>query len=314
MVVEVKDCLENDVCFGHLSKRWNPHMKDFILKKKNNIHIIDARKTVEQLKKAYDKVVNVVSNGGKILFVGSKKQISDYIEKTAKEVSMPYVTTKWSAGSLTNFVTIRRIIKHIESTNKKIESSSLKSLPKKNRLIILRELEKQKKNFDGLVEMYRMPGAVLVIDVMHEKNAVKEAKIRKIPVIGIVDTNSDPTTVDYPIPANDDSLLSVKLIVDEIKNAIIEGFNNKNVNNILTLKTKIGDEGGKKEVIKNLDKNKEKTKIEKTVLIPKKNEDSSRIKQKERLNVKKNNKRKIETISGDVKNLTKELKNLKNKK
>lgn len=314
MVVEVKDCLENDVCFGHLSKRWNPHMKDFILMKKNNIHIIDARKTVEQLKKAYDKVVNVVSNGGKILFVGSKKQISDYIEKTAKEVSMPYVTTKWPAGSLTNFVTIRRIIKHIESTNKKIESSSLKSLPKKNRLIILRELEKQKKNFDGLVEMYRMPGAILVIDVMHEKNAVKEAKIRKIPVIGIVDTNSDPTTVDYPIPANDDSLLSVKLIVDEIKNAIIEGFNNKNVNNILTLKTKIGDEGGKKEVIKNLDKNKEKTKIEKTVLIPKKNEDSGRIKQKERINVKKNNKRKIETISGDVKNLTKELKNLKNKK
>ena len=162
--------------------------------------------------------------------------------------------------------------------------------------------------------MYRMPGAILVIDVMHEKNAVKEAKIRKIPVIGIVDTNSDPTTVDYPIPANDDSLLSVKLIVDEIKNAIIEGLNNKNVNNILTLKTKIGDEGGKKEVIKNLDKNKEKTKIEKTVLIPKKNEDSSRIKQKEKINVKKNNKRKIETISGDVKNLTKELKNLKNKK
>lgn len=314
MVVEVKDCLENDVCFGHLSKRWNPRMKDFILMKKNNIHIIDARKTVEQLKKAYDKVVNVVSNGGKILFVGSKKQISDYIEKTAKEVSMPYVTKKWSAGSLTNFVTIRRIIKHIESTNKKIESTSLKSLPKKNRLIILRELEKQKKNFEGLVEMYRMPGAILVIDVMHEKNAVKEAKIRKIPVIGIVDTNSDPTTVDYPIPANDDSLLSVKLIVDEIKNAIIEGLNNKNVNNILTLKTKIGDEGGKKEVIKNLDKNKEKTKIEKTVLIPKKNEDSSRIKQKEKINVKKNNKRKIETISGDVKNLTKELKNLKNKK
>ena len=314
MVVEVKDCLENDVCFGHLSKRWNPRMKDFILMKKNNIHIIDARKTVEQLKKAYDKVVNVVSNGGKILFVGSKKQISDYIEKTAKEVSMPYVTKKWSAGSLTNFVTIRRIIKHIESTNKKIESTSLKSLPKKNRLIILRELEKQKKNFDGLVEMHRMPGIILVIDVMHEKNAVKEAKIKKIPVIGIVDTNSDPTTVDYPIPANDDSLLSVKLIVDEIKNAIIEGLNNKNVNNILTLKTKIGDEGGKKEVIKNLDKNKEKTKIEKTVLIPKKNEDSSRIKQKERINVKKNNKRKIETISGDVKNLTKELKNLKNKK
>ena len=314
MVVEVKDCLENDVCFGHLSKRWNPRMKDFILMKKNNIHIIDARKTVEQLKKAYDKVVNVVSNGGKILFVGSKKQISDYIEKIAKEVSMPYVTKKWSAGSLTNFVTIRRIIKHIESTNKKIESTSLKSLPKKNRLIILRELEKQKKNFDGLVEMHRMPGIILVIDVMHEKNAVKEAKIRKIPVIGIVDTNSDPTTVDYPIPANDDSLLSVKLIVDEIKNAIIEGLNNKNVNNILTLKTKIGDEGGKKEVIKNLDKNKEKTKIEKTVLIPKKNEDSSRIKQKEKINVKKNNKRKIETISGDVKNLTKELKNLKNKK
>ena len=314
MVVEVKDCLENDVCFGHLSKRWNPHMKDFILMKKNNIHIIDARKTVEQLKKAYDKVVNVVSNGGKILFVGSKKQISDYIEKTAKEVSMPYVTKKWSAGSLTNFVTIRRIIKHIESTNKKIESTSLKSLPKKNRLIILRELEKQKKNFEGLVEMYRMPGAILVIDVMHEKNAVKEAKIRKIPVIGIVDTNSDPTTVDYPIPANDDSLLSVKLIVDEIKNAIIEGLNNKNVNNILDLKTKKGDEVGKNEVIKKLDKNKEKTKIEKTVLIPKKNEDNSRIKQKERINGKKNNKRKIETISGDVKNLTKELKNLKNKK
>ena len=314
MVVEVKDCLENDVCFGHLSKRWNPHMKDFILMKKNNIHIIDARKTVEQLKKAYDKVVNVVSNGGKVLFVGSKKQISDYIEKIAKEVSMPYVTKKWSAGSLTNFVTIRRIIKHIESTNKKIESASLKSLQKKNKLTILRELEKQKKNFDGLVEMHRMPGIILVIDVMHEKNAVKEAKIRKIPVIGIVDTNSDPTTVDYPIPANDDSLLSVKLIVDEIKNAIIEGLNNKNVNNILTLKTKIGDEGGKKEVIKNLDKNKEKTKIEKTVLIPKKNEDSSRIKQKEKINVKKNNKRKIETISGDVKNLTKELKKLKNKK
>ena len=314
MVVEVKDCLENDVCFGHLSKRWNPRMKDFILMKKNNIHIIDARKTVEQLKKAYDKVVNVVSNGGKVLFVGSKKQISDYIEKIAKEVSMPYVTKKWSAGSLTNFVTIRRIIKHIESTNKKIESTSLKSLPKKNRLIILRELEKQKKNFEGLVEMYRMPGAILVIDVMHEKNAVKEAKIKKIPVIGIVDTNSDPTTVDYPIPANDDSLLSVKLIVDEIKNAIIEGLNNKNVNNILDLKTKKGDEVGKNEVIKKLDKNKEKTKIEKTVLIPKKNEDNSRIKQKEGINGKKNNKRKIETISGDVKNLTKELKNLKNKK
>ena len=314
MVVEVKDCLENDVCFGHLSKRWNPRMKDFILMKKNNIHIIDARKTVEQLKKAYDKVVNVVSNGGKVLFVGSKKQISDYIEKIAKEVSMPYVTKKWSAGSLTNFVTIRRIIKHIESTNKKIESASLKSLQKKNKLIILRELEKQKKNFEGLVEMYRMPGAILVIDVMHEKNAVKEAKIRKIPVIGIVDTNSDPTTVDYPIPANDDSLLSVKLIVDEIKNAIIEGLNNKNVNNILDLKTKKGDEVGKNEVIKKLDKNKEKTKIEKTVLIPKKNEDNSRIKQKEGINGKKNNKRKIETISGDVKNLTKELKNLKNKK
>ena len=159
-----------------------------------------------------------------------------------------------------------------------------------------------------------MPGIILVIDVMHEKNAVKEAKIKKIPVIGIVDTNSDPTTVDYPIPANDDSLLSVKLIVDEIKNAIIEGLNNKNVNNILDLKTKKGDEVGKNEVIKKLDKNKEKTKIEKTVLIPKKNEDNSRIKQKEGINGKKNNKRKIETISGDVKNLTKELKNLKNKK
>ena len=284
-------------------------MKDFILMKKNNIHIIDARKTVEQLKKAYDKVINVVSNGGKILFVGSKKQIGDYIEKIAKEVSMPYVTKKWSAGSLTNFVTIRRIIKHIESTNKKIESTFLKSLPKKNRLILLRDLEKQKKNFEGLVEMYRMPGAIFVIDIMHEKNAVKEAKIRKIPVIGIVDTNSDPTTVDYPIPANDDSLLSVKLIVDEIKNAIIEGLNNKNVNNILTLKNKTEEDGGKKEAIKKLDKNKEKT-----VLIYKKNEDNSSIKQNERINVKKNNKKKIETISRDVKNLKKEIKKMKKKK
>lgn len=270
MVVEVKDCLENNVCFGHLSKRWNPRMKDFILMKKNDRHIIDARKTVEQLKMACNKVADIVTNGGKILFVGTKKQISDYIEKTAKEVFMPYVTKKWSAGTLTNFVTIRKIIKRIENTNRMVESPSFKLLPKKSQLIVLRNLEKQKKNFDGLGEMYRMPGAVFVIDVRHEKNAVREARIRKIPVIGIVDTNSDPTTVDYPIPANDDSLLSVKLIVDEIKKAIIEGSNNKNVNNILDLKNKTVGDVKKNEIEKHVDKNKEKIKKEKTVLVSKK--------------------------------------------
>ena len=230
----VKDCLDNEVCFGHLARRWNPNMKEYILTTKNKTHIIDVSKTIEKLKEACKFIDSVVANGGKILFVCTKKQFKKYIENVAQELKMPYVTEKWFGGILTNIVTVRKMIKRVENVNKLIDSPSFKFLTKKERLVIQRNLNKKKKILDGVFGMYRLPEALFIIDIKKDLIAVQEALQRNIPIISIVDTNTDPSLVDYPIPANDDSLKSIKLITEQVKGCILEALTKKAENKTVT--------------------------------------------------------------------------------
>ena len=230
----VKDCLDNEVCFGHLARRWNPNMRKYILTTKNKTHIIDVTKTIEKLDNACCFLDSLVTNGGKVLIVCTKRQFKKYIEGVSKELRMPHVTETWFGGILTNIVTVRRMIKHVENVSKLINSESFKCLSKKERLVTQRKINKKKIILDGISNMYRLPDALFVIDIKKEYIAVKEAARHSIPVIAIVDTNTDPELVDYPIPANDDSMKSIKLITEQIKKCIMEALAKKIENKAVT--------------------------------------------------------------------------------
>lgn len=226
-VIAMKDLLEAGVHFGHQTRRWNPKMARFIFTERNGIYIIDLQKTVDQVEKAYKLVKDVVEEGGKVLFVGTKKQAQEAIESEAKRCDMYYVNQRWLGGMLTNYNTIKGRIKKLEEYNKMEEDGSLSVLPKKEVATIRAEREKLARYLDGIKEMGGMPQLLFVVDPKKEKIAINEAKILGIPVVGLVDTNCDPDEVDIAIPGNDDAIRAVKLITETLANAVIEGKQGK---------------------------------------------------------------------------------------
>ncbi|MBU5669084.1 30S ribosomal protein S2 [Peptoniphilus sp. MSJ-1] len=222
-VISMKNLLEAGVHFGHQTRRWNPKMKKFIFTERNGIYIIDLQKTVKKVEEAYDFVREVAANNGEILFVGTKKQAQDAIEKEATKCGMPYINQRWLGGLLTNYKTIKNRIDRLYKLYEMEENGTFDVLPKKEVAQLLHEREKLEKFLGGIKDMKGMPQALFVVDPKKEKIAVKEAHILGIPVIGIVDTNCDPDELDIPIPGNDDAIRAVKLITETIANAVIEG-------------------------------------------------------------------------------------------
>jgi len=222
-VVTMKQLLEAGVHFGHQTRRWNPKMKKFIFTDRSGIYIIDLKKTAERIEKAYQLVVDRVSNGELVLFVGTKKQAKEAVTVETQRCGMPYVTERWLGGMLTNFQTVRRSLRRLEEIEKMGKDGSLEKFTKKEVLKLDKERKKLEKNLGGIREMTRIPGVVFVIDTKKEKIAVAEANRLDIPIVAILDTNSDPDLVQYPIPGNDDAIRSIRLICRIIADAVLEG-------------------------------------------------------------------------------------------
>ncbi len=220
--VTLKDLLEAGAHFGHQTQRWNPKMKRFILCPRNGIHIIDLNKTIVELDKFVAKVRSVTSKGGKVLFVGTKKQVKSYIQEEAERCGMPYVTERWLGGMLTNFKTIRESVKKLEKIEKMEEDGVFENLPKKEVVVLTRQKEKLESVLGGIRNIRKSPDLIFVVDTLREHLAVAEARRLNIPVAAIADTNSNPDELEFPIPANDDAIKSVKVITEAISNVIIE--------------------------------------------------------------------------------------------
>lgn len=221
-VILMKNLLEAGVHFGHQTRRWNPKMSRFIFTERNGIYIIDLQKTVKQIEQAYDFVREIVADGGRVLFVGTKKQAQEAVETEAKRSGQFYVSHRWLGGMLTNYKTIRKRIERLKKLELMEEDGTFQRLPKKEVIKLRREAEKLEKFLGGIKEMDKLPNVLFVIDPKNEKIAVNEAKILGIPVIGVVDTNCDPDEVDIAIPGNDDAIRAVKLLTGTIANAIVE--------------------------------------------------------------------------------------------
>jgi small subunit ribosomal protein S2 len=209
--------------FGHLTRRWNPKMKEFIFMERNGIHIIDLKKTQAKTDAAYDALKKIVEDGEDVLFVGTKKQAKEIIKGEARRCGMYFITDRWLGGLLTNFGTIKKSIKHMKNLDKMSTDGTYEKISKKEILNIEREKEKMKKVLDGIEEMKRLPGAIFIVDTKKEQIAVNEAIKLNIPIFAIVDTNSDPTIIDFPIPANDDAAKSISIISRMIADAVVEG-------------------------------------------------------------------------------------------
>ena len=222
-----QDLLDAGVHFGHLKRKWNPKMAPYIFMEKNGIHIIDLHKTVVKIDEAANVMKQLAHAGRKILFVATKKQAKDIVAECAQKVNMPYVTERWAGGMLTNFPTIRKAVKKMNTIDKMKEDGTFEKLAKRERLQVDRQRAKLEKNLGSIKDMSRLPSAIFVVDVQKEANAVKEANRLNIPVIAMVDTCCDPTPIDYVIPANDDAAKSIELITDVLCAAIQEGLNER---------------------------------------------------------------------------------------
>jgi small subunit ribosomal protein S2 len=208
--------------FGHLTRRWNPKMKEYIFMERNSIHIIDLKKTQIKIEEACEAIKKIVEEGFDILFIGTKKQSQQIIKTEAQRSGMYYITERWLGGTLTNFSTIKKSIKHLKNLEKMGSDGTYEKLAKKEILQIEREKQKMKVVLEGIEEMKRLPGAVFIVDTKKEQIAVKEALKLNIPIFAIVDTNADPTIIDYPIPANDDAAKSISIISRTLVDAILE--------------------------------------------------------------------------------------------
>jgi small subunit ribosomal protein S2 len=222
--------LEAGVHFGHLRKKWNPKMLPYIFAEKKGIHIIDLNKTVEGMQETAAALKQIAKSGKKVLFVATKKQAKEIVSDAAKSVNMPYVTDRWLGGMLTNFGTIRKSVKKMQSIDKMLADGTLDSITKKERLSLTRDKEKMEKVLGGISNMARTPHAVFMVDISHEHIALAEAKRLNIPTMGIVDTNSDPNKVDFAIPGNDDATKSIAIIVNYMVAAIMEGLQERDTN------------------------------------------------------------------------------------
>lgn len=221
--VSIRELLEAGVHFGHQTRRWNPKMARFIFTQRNGIYIIDLQKTQKQLEKAYDAMRDVVAKGGSVLFVGTKKQAQDAVEQEALKTGQYYVSHRWLGGMLTNFSTIRKSIELLFDLERQENDGTFEALPKKEVMQLRKRKEKLEKFMGGIKNMQKLPDIMFVIDPKKEEIAIKEARNLGIPVIGMVDTNCDPDMVDIAIPANDDAIRAIKLIIQNMSSAILEG-------------------------------------------------------------------------------------------
>lgn len=227
MNIELTDLLEAGVHFGHQVKRWNPKSKSFVFDHRQGISIIDLSKSYDGLKKAYDFLEEAVAKGGEVLLVGTKRQAQEVIREASADCGMPFCASRWLGGMLTNWQTISTSIAKYKKYQKMEADGSLAKLPKKEGSAIRREMERMNRNFEGIVKMDKPPAAMVVVDVKYEDIAVAEARRCGIPVAALVDTNSDPTVVDYPIPSNDDAVKSIRIILEVLVEAIQSGLSQR---------------------------------------------------------------------------------------
>jgi small subunit ribosomal protein S2 len=225
--ITTQELMEAGVHFGHLTRKWNPKMSEYIFMENNGIHIIDLNKTIKCMEEAAAHLKGVVRSGRKIMFVATKKQAKDIIVSEATRLNMPYVTERWLGGMLTNFATIRKSLKRLSQIDKMMKDDTFTNITKKEKLTITRERAKLQKQLGGIVDLNRLPAALFVIDVKREHIAVAEAQKLNIPVFAMVDTNSDPSDIDFPIPANDDAFKSISIVTGYISKAIEEGLNER---------------------------------------------------------------------------------------
>lgn len=223
----VKELLDAGVHFGHLKRKWNPNMAPYIFMERNGIHIIDLEKTLVKLEETASALKQIAKSGRKILFVATKKQAKDIVAEKVRQANMPYVTERWPGGMLTNFPTIRKAVKKMASIDKMAVDGTFDTLSKREKLQITRQRAKLEKNLGSIADLTRLPTALFVVDVAKEHIAVREANRLSIPVFGMCDTNSDPNSIDFPIPANDDASKSISLIIDVVTKAIVEGLDER---------------------------------------------------------------------------------------
>ena len=222
-IVSIKQLLEAGVHFGHHTRRWNPKMAEYIFTERNGLYIIDLQKTIKKFEEAYNFVRDVAADGGKILFVGTKKQAADAIREEAERCGMYYVNVRWLGGMLTNYKTIKMSIERLRKLEKMQEDGTFDMLPKKEVAALQKEMFNLERNLGGIKDMNGLPAAIFIVDPRKEHNAVLEAKRLGIPVVAIVDTNCDPDDADYVIPGNDDAIRAIRLIASVLADAVIEG-------------------------------------------------------------------------------------------
>lgn len=225
--VKFEELLDAGCHFGHLKRKWNPNMAPYIFMEQNGIHIIDLYKTIAKIHETGEAMKQVAKSGKKILFVGTKKQSKEIVAEYARKVNMPYVTERWPGGMLTNFVTIRKAVKKMSYIDKMLTDPSFASISKRERLQIAREREKLDRTLGSIADLNKLPSALFVVDILKEHIAVAEAHILNIPTFAIVDTNSDPKKVDFPIPANDDAAKSINIILNILTEYVQEGLNER---------------------------------------------------------------------------------------
>ena len=228
-ITDFKTLLDAGVHFGHLKRKWNPAMAPYIFMERNGIHIIDLEKTIVKLDEAAAAIKHIAKSGKKVLFVATKKQAKEIVAEKVKKVNMPYVTERWPGGMLTNFPTIRKAVKKMGSIDKMATDGTFANLSKREKLQVTRQRAKLEKNLGSIVDLTRLPSALFVVDVCKEHIAVREAKRLGIPVFAMVDTNSDPSDIDFPIPANDDASKSISLIIELLCQSIEEGLNERKI-------------------------------------------------------------------------------------
>ena len=226
--IEYKELLDAGVHFGHMKKKWNPKMQPYIFMERKGIHIIDLNRTIQCMEKSANALRSIAKSGRKILFVATKKQARDIVRQAAESVNMPFVTERWLGGMMTNFSTIRRSVKKMQNIDRILADGSLSSVTKKERLTLTRERNKLEKVLGGIAHLNRIPAAVYIVDITHEHIALTEANKLGLRTIALVDTNSNPNLVDFPIPANDDASKAISVITSYLTDAIKEGLADRN--------------------------------------------------------------------------------------
>jgi len=246
--ITLQQLLMSGAHFGHLTRRWNPKMKPYIFMQRSGIYIIDLNKTLNLLLNSCKAISEIVADGDKVLFIGTKKQAKDIIKVEAERCGMPYVTERWLGGMLTNFVTIKKSIKHLKNLDKMATDGTYDNISKKEILTIERQKEKLERSLGGIKDMPRLPAGIFIVDTKKESIAVAEANKLGIPIFGVIDTNCDPDPIDYPVPANDDAFKSISLIVHTIADTVIEGKNKQSQGQDMEAKKKVDEAEMKPEV------------------------------------------------------------------